>query len=74
MHLFPDVIPFLRHIVGLGHIRMESGIVKGIVDWVELKNFIDMIFFFGETDYRRKFVEGYSKITAPLTNLLKKGK
>ena len=67
-------IPFLGHIVGPGYIRMEPSRIKAIEDWAEPKNVHDMRVFLGMTNYQRKFVEGYSKITAPLTDLLKKGK
>ena len=41
---------------------------------MEPKNVHDMRVFLGMTNYERKFVEGYSKIIEPLTDLLKKGK
>ena len=67
-------IPFLGHIVGPGYIRMEPSRIKAIEEWAEPKNVHEMRIFLGMTNYERKFVEGYSKITAPLTDLLKKGK
>jgi len=65
-------IPFLGHIVGQGYIRMEPSRVKAIEDWVEPKNVHEMRVFLGMTNYQRKFVEGYSKVTSILTDLLKK--
>ena len=67
-------IPFLGHIVGQGYIQMEPSRLKAIEDWVELKNFHEMRVFLGMTNYQRKFVEGYSKVTSALTDLLKKDK
>jgi len=67
-------IPFLGHIVGQGYIRMEPSRVKAIEDWVEPKNVHEMRVFLGMTNYQRKFVEGYSKVTSILTDLLKKYK
>eukprot|EP00253_Pinus_taeda_P026665 PITA_26665 len=67
-------ISFLGHIVGQGYIRMEPSRVKAIEDWVEPKNVHDMRVFLGMTNYQRRFVEGYSKVTAALTDLLIKDK
>ena len=67
-------IPFLGHIVGQGYIQMELSRVKTIEDWVEPKNVHEMRVFLGMTNYQRKFVEGYSKVTLALTDLLKKDK
>jgi len=67
-------ISFLGHIVGQGYIRMEPSRVKAIEDWVELENVHEMRVFLGMTNHQRKFVEGYSKVTSALTDLLKKDK
>ena len=67
-------ILFLGHIVGQGYIRMEPSRVKAIEDWVEPKNVHEMRVFLGMTNYQWKFVEGYSKVTSSLTDLLKKEK
>ena len=48
--------------------------MKAIEDWVEAKNIHEMRVFLGMTNYQRKFVEGYSKVTSSLTDLLKKDK
>eukprot|EP00253_Pinus_taeda_P035449 PITA_35449 len=65
-------ISFLGHIIGQGYIQMEPSRVKAIEDWVEPKNVHEMRVFLGMTNYQRKFVEGYSKVTSALTDLLKK--
>lgn len=48
--------------------------MRAIEDSVELKNVHEMRVFLGMTNYQRKFVEGYSKVTSTLTDLLKKHK
>lgn len=48
--------------------------MKAIEDWVEPNNFHEMRMFLGMTNYQWKFVEGYSKVTSALIDLLKKDK
>jgi hypothetical protein len=43
-----------------------------IADWEEPRTVHDVRVFLGLANYYRRFVEGYSNIIAPLTNLLKK--
>ena len=50
---------------------MDNGKVKAISDWPELKNVRDVRSFLGLAGYYRRFVEGFSQIAAPLTELLK---
>ena len=58
-------IPFLGHWVGQGCIRMDPR-----RNWPCFRR----CDFLGLANYYRQFVEGYLKITAPLTNLLKKNR
>jgi len=51
---------------------METGKITMIVDWEEPRTVHDVRVFPGLAKYYRRFVEGYSKIVAPLKNLLKK--
>ena len=67
-------ISFLGHILGQGHVQMELRSMQAIEDWAKLENVHEMRVFLGMTYYQRNFVEGYSKVAAPLTNLLKKEK
>jgi hypothetical protein len=53
---------------------MDLAKVNAIEYWEESWTIHDVRVFLGLSNYHRKFVEGYSKIVAPLTNLLKKEK
>jgi hypothetical protein len=53
---------------------MDPAKVKEIEDWEEPRIFHDVRVFHGLANYYCKFIEGYSKIVASLTNLLKKEK
>ncbi|KAK5785550.1 hypothetical protein PVK06_040146 [Gossypium arboreum] len=67
-------VPFLGHIVGGGTIRMDESKVRAIADWESPTKVTELRSFLGLANYCCRFIEGYSKITAPLTDLLKKGK
>jgi len=51
---------------------MDQEKVYAIEDWDDPNNSVRA--FQGMEKYHRKFLDGYSKITTPLTNLLKKEK
>ena len=51
---------------------MDPEKVCATKDWKEPKNVHDVKVFLGMVNYQRKFVEGYSKVTTMLVDLLKK--
>ncbi|XP_040967114.1 uncharacterized protein [Gossypium hirsutum] len=69
----PSKSPY-GHIVGGGKIRMDKNKIRAISKWEPPTKVTELRSFLGLANYYRRFVEGYSKITTPLTNMLKKGK
>lgn len=65
-------INFLGHVIGGGHIRMDTSKVRAISDWQAPTTTTGLRSFLGLVNYYRKFIKGYSHMAAPLTDLLKK--
>lgn len=63
---------FLGHWVSKGQVRMDERKVQAIVDWPTPTKVTELRSFLGLANYYRKFIQGYSKKVAPLTDLLKK--
>ena len=70
--LMPEV-DFLGFIVGRKGIRMDPERVKTIENWPRPKNIYDVQVFLGFVNFYRRFIEGYSHIARPLSDLLKTG-
>ena len=51
---------------------MDPKKIEAVVNWKPLKNVLEVRSFLGLAGYYRKFVEGFSKIAAPLTKLVRK--
>ncbi|KAK8663978.1 hypothetical protein V6N13_083783 [Hibiscus sabdariffa] len=66
-------VRFLGHIVGQGIIRMDGEKIKAVQEWPVPNNVSELRSFLGLANYYRRFVEGYSRKTSVLTDLLKKG-
>ena len=66
-----DKVAFLGHVISAEGI-MDPQKIEAIVNWKSPTNVSEVHSFLGLTGYYRKFVEGFSKIATPLTNLLKK--
>jgi len=49
---------------------MQESRVRAIKDWPELKNVTDVRSFLGYMNFCRKFIQEYSDIARPLTNLI----
>ena len=64
---------FVRHIVGAKGIRPEDPAkFIAVTDWPVPHNLHELRKFLGFTNYFRKFLQGYSQRTAPLTNFTRK--
>jgi len=75
----PDKCEFVkRECLYLGHVISETGIrpdpkkIQAVLDFPEPKNVKQIKSFLGLSGYYRKFIENYSSIARPITNLLKK--
>src|SRR6478609_11054836 len=65
-------IEYLGHIVDKQGIRPDPKKVEAVKTWPVPKSVHDVRSFLGLVNYFRKFIEHYSEIAVPLTNLTKK--
>jgi hypothetical protein len=65
-------VTFLGHVFGPNGIEMENLKVKAIEDWKKPKTLKDLQSFLGFANYYRKFIQNYSSLAKPLTDLVKK--
>ena len=71
---FTQEVEFLGYIVGTAGISMDQRRVATINEWEPPKTYRELQVFLGFANFYRRFVAGYSKITAPLSDLLKGSK
>ena len=65
-------VKYLGHIVNALGIRPDPKKVEVVQNWPVPKNVHDVRSFLGLTNYFRKYIDHYSSIAVPLTNLTKK--
>jgi hypothetical protein len=67
-------VAFLGHILSKGGISMDPSKVQDVLSWNAPTNVGDIQSFLGLARYYRRFIEGFSKISKPMTELLEKAK
>ena len=67
-----DRVAFLGHVISVERVSMDPQKIEAVVNWKPPKNVLEVRSFLGLAGYYRKFVEGFSKIAAPLTKLTRK--
>lgn len=65
-------VEFLGHLVGGGRVLMDPAKVKAIAEWAVPWTPMELQSFLGVSNFYRRFIAGYSKIAAPLSDLLRK--
>jgi hypothetical protein len=65
-------VPFLGHVISPEGITMVPGKVRDVLDWKPPKYVHQVRSFLGLVDYCRRFILNSSKISKPITELLKK--
>ena len=63
---------FLGHVILADGVSVDPRKIEAVVNWKPPKNVSEVRSFLGLIGYYRKFVEGFSRIEAPLTKLTRK--
>ena len=71
-HFWLDSVTFLGHIISGEGVSVDPQKVEAILNWKPPMSVTEIRSFLGLAGYYRKFVEGFSKIAAPLTRLKRK--
>jgi hypothetical protein len=67
-------VAFLGHVVSKGGISMDPSKVQDVLSWKAPMSVSDIQSFLGLAGYYRRFIEGFLKISKPMTELLEKDK
>ena len=67
-----DSVAFLGHVISAEGVSVDPQKTEAIVNWKPPTNVTEIRSFLGLAGYYRKFVEGFSKLAAPLTKLTRK--
>jgi hypothetical protein len=70
-HFNQAELEYLGHIVGRNGVKVDPRKVKAVQDWPVPQDVHQLRSFLGLANYFRRFIQGYSALTRPLTELLK---
>ena len=62
---------FLGYIISYQGISMEEEQIKAVHDWPKPQSVRDIQVFLGFANFYRQFIQGFSRLAAPLTSMLK---
>jgi hypothetical protein len=66
-------VPFLGHVISSEGIAVGPSKVRDVLDWEPPKSVHQVRSFLSLAGYYRRFIPNFSKISKPITELLKKG-
>jgi hypothetical protein len=67
-------VTFLGHVISNGGISVDPSKVQDVLSWNVPRSVGDIRSFLGLAGHYRRFIEGFSKISKPMTELLEKDK
>jgi len=66
-------VSFFSHLISNGGIAVDPSKVHAVLQWESPKSVFEIRSFLGLAGYYRRFIEGFSKLALPLTQLTQKG-
>ena len=66
-----EEVRFLGYVVSSKGIRMEDERIEAVKQWPEPQSVRDIQVFLGFANFYRRFIQGFSRIAAPFTSMLK---
>ena len=66
-------VSFLGHVISRNGIAVDPSKVDAVLQWEAPKSVTEIRSFLGLAGYYRRFIEGFSKLALPLTQLTRKG-
>ena len=69
-----EKVAFLGHILTVEGVAVDPEKVEAVSNWQQPTNVSEIRSFLGLAGYYRRFIEGFSKIARPMTELLRKDK
>jgi hypothetical protein len=67
-------VTFLGHVISARGVSVDPGKVKDVLNWRPPTTALEIWNFLGLAGYYHRFIKNFSKITKPMTKLLKKNK
>jgi len=67
-----EEVEFLGYLIGREGIKMSQEKVQAVLDWKSPASLVEVQQFLGFANFYRRFIENYSKVARPLTELTKK--
>nr|GEY10428.1 reverse transcriptase domain-containing protein [Tanacetum cinerariifolium] len=67
-----NALAFLEHVINSKGIHVDLAKIESIKDWASPKSSTEIYQFLGLVGYYRRFIEGFSKISKPMTKLTQK--
>jgi hypothetical protein len=68
-----EEVSFLGHILYKDGVAVDPSKVQDVLEWKQPRSVTDIRSFLGLAGYYRRFIENFSKIAKPMTELLKNG-
>jgi len=67
-----EKVTFLGHVLNVEGVIVDPAKIEAVKEWEQPRNVTNICSFLGLAGYYRRFIENFSKIAKPMTNLLKK--